>query len=104
MNCELEEIKRRNGGHIGVTFRHLPGRTKQSQQKRHVRTIGVLDWIQTEHHRIQFRSAASTPFCPISYIHPVHRTATYTCDDTRGCVYNFDLLMMSKLCSKHVEA
>jgi len=26
---------------------------------------------------------------------PVHETATYRCDDTRGCVYNFDLLMMS---------
>jgi len=23
------------------------------------------------------------------------RMATYRCDDTRGCVYNFDLLMMS---------
>jgi len=27
--------------------------------------------------------------------HLVHETATYRCDDTRGCVYNFDLLMMS---------
>jgi len=25
----------------------------------------------------------------------VHRTATYSCDDTRCCIYNFDLLMMS---------
>ena len=30
---------------------------------------------------------------------------TYRCDDTRCCIiYNFDLLMMSTLCSKHVEA
>ena len=26
---------------------------------------------------------------------PVHRTATYRCDDTRGCIIQFDLLMMS---------
>ena len=26
---------------------------------------------------------------------PVHRTATYRCDDTRCCIIQFDLLMMS---------
>ena len=26
---------------------------------------------------------------------PVHRTATYRCDDTRYCTIQFDLLMMS---------
>jgi len=26
---------------------------------------------------------------------PVHRTTTYRCDDTRCCIYNFNLLMMS---------
>jgi len=26
---------------------------------------------------------------------PVHRTATYRCDDTRCFTYNFDLLVMS---------
>jgi hypothetical protein len=30
MNDDLEAIQRSNGGHIGVTFQHLPGRTKQS--------------------------------------------------------------------------
>ena len=35
---------------------------------------------------------------------PVHRAATYRCDDTRGCVMQFDLLMMSTWRSKHVEA
>jgi len=35
---------------------------------------------------------------------PVHRMATYICDDTRCCMYNFDLLMMSTYFSKHVEA
>jgi len=29
------------------------------------------------------------------FFQPVHRTATYRCDDTRCCIYNFDLLMMS---------
>jgi hypothetical protein len=71
MNYELEGIQRSNGGHIGVIFRHLPGRIKQGKQKRHVRTIGVLDWIQTEHHRIQFRSAAATPICSVSHINLV---------------------------------
>ena len=34
---------------------------------------------------------------------PVHDTATYRSDDTRGCVMQFfELLMMSTLCSKHV--
>ena len=35
---------------------------------------------------------------------PVHRKATYRCDDTRCCIIQFDLLMMSTQCSKHVEA
>ena len=34
---------------------------------------------------------------------PVHRTATYKFDDTRCCIIQFDLLMMSTPCSKHVE-
>ena len=37
-------------------------------------------------------------------ITPVHGTATYRCDDTRCCIIQFDLLMMSTYCSKHVEA
>jgi len=35
---------------------------------------------------------------------PVHRTATYRCDDTRCCIVQFWLPMMSTQCSKHVEA
>jgi len=35
---------------------------------------------------------------------PMHRTATYSYDDTRGCIIQFDLLTMSTWCSKHVEA
>jgi len=34
----------------------------------------------------------------------VHRKATYRCADTRCCIIQFDLLMMSTQCSKHVEA
>jgi len=33
----------------------------------------------------------------------VHRTATYRCDDTRCCIIQSDLLMMSTTVSKHVD-
>jgi len=29
------------------------------------------------------------------FSHPVHRTATYRCDDTRYCIIQFEHLMMS---------
>ena len=32
---------------------------------------------------------------------PVHQTATYRCDDIRGCVMQFDLLMMS-ICARNM--
>ena len=35
---------------------------------------------------------------------PVHETATYRCDDTRGCVMKFWLPDDEHMCSKHVEA
>jgi len=31
---------------------------------------------------------------PVHRSQSVHGTATYRCDDTRCCIYNFDLLMM----------
>ena len=34
---------------------------------------------------------------------PVHRTTSYMYDDTRCCIIQFGLLMMSTYCSKHVE-
>jgi len=34
----------------------------------------------------------------------VHETATYTCDDTRGCVMQFWPPDDEHMCSKHVEA
>ena len=35
---------------------------------------------------------------------PVHETATYRCDDTRGCVMQFWPPGDEHMCSKHVEA
>ena len=35
---------------------------------------------------------------------PVHRTATYKCDDTRDCIVQFWPPDDKHLCSKHVEA
>ena len=35
---------------------------------------------------------------------PVHRTATYRCDDTRGCVMQFWPPDDEHMCTKHVEA
>jgi len=35
---------------------------------------------------------------------PVHETATYRCDDTRGCVMQFWPPEDEHMCSKHVEA
>ena len=35
---------------------------------------------------------------------PVHRTATYRCDDTRGCIVQFYPPDNKHICSKHVGA
>jgi len=35
---------------------------------------------------------------------PVHATATYRCDDTRGCIMQFWPPDDEHMCSKHVEA
>ena len=35
---------------------------------------------------------------------PLHQTATYRCDDTRGCVMQFWPPDDEHVCSKHVEA
>ena len=35
---------------------------------------------------------------------PVHRTATYRCDDTRDCIIQFCPTDDEHMCSKHVEA
>ena len=36
--------------------------------------------------------------------HPVHGTATYSCDDTRDCIVQFCPPNDEHMCSKHVEA
>ena len=35
---------------------------------------------------------------------PVHRTAIYRCDDTRGCIVQFWPPDDENMCSKHVES
>ena len=35
---------------------------------------------------------------------PVHRTATYRCDDTRCCTIQFPTPDDERMCSKHIEA
>ena len=61
-----------------------------------------------EHHvfiirRSKFYYTASGVTTPIGG-RPVHRTATYKCDDTRGCVAQFWPPDDDHVCSKHVEA
>jgi len=53
--------------------------------------------------RLKLYYTASGIITPIGG-RPVHRTTTYSCNDTRCCVIQFDFLMMSRWCSKHVEA
>jgi len=41
---------------------------------------------------------------PSVALQPVHGTATYRCDDTRGCIMQFWPPDDEHMCSKHVEA
>ena len=41
---------------------------------------------------------------PDGHLHRVHETATYRCDDNRGCVIQFWPPDDKDMCSKHVEA
>jgi hypothetical protein len=43
-------------------------------------------------------------FCTPTCGRPVYGTATCRCDVTKGVYCNFDLLMKSAWCPKHVEA
>ena len=51
------------------------------------------------HHTYRWPSCAQ-----VALSHPVHETATYRCDDTRGCVMQFWPADDEHMCSKHVEA
>jgi len=59
--------------------------------------------------RSELRYTASGIITPIGgrqvhRLRPVHETATYRCDDTRGCVIQFKPRDDEHMCSKHVEA
>ena len=41
---------------------------------------------------------------PLHRCTPVHRAATYRCDDTRGCIVQFWHPDDEHMCLKHVEA
>jgi len=53
------------------------------------------------HQEVKLYNTASGIITPVGG-RPVHKRTT-KCDDTRCCIIKFDLLMISKQCSKHVE-
>ena len=53
------------------------------------------------HHNYRWPTRAQVQTSPLSQ--PAHRTATYWCDDTRGCVLQFWPPDDEHMCSKHVE-
>ena len=56
--------------------------------------------VKTALHSLWYHNAYRWP----SRAQPVHRTATYSSDDTRGCVMQFCPPDDEHMCSKHVEA
>jgi len=54
--------------------------------------------------RSKLHYIASGIITSIGVMIPVHETATYRCDDTRGCVMQFWPPGDEHMCSKHVEA
>jgi len=55
------------------------------------------------HQEVKIHYTASGIITPIGG-RLVHKTATYRCDDTRGCVMKFWPPDDGHMCSKHVEA
>ena len=55
------------------------------------------------HHTYRWPSRAQVERGPV-LAQPAHRTATYRCDDTRGCVMQFWPPDDEHMCSKYVEA
>jgi len=51
------------------------------------------------HHTYRWPSCAQ-----VERVQPVHKTATYRCDDTRGCLMQFWPPDDEHMCSKHIEA
>jgi hypothetical protein len=56
------------------------------------------------HHTYRWPSCAQVERGLPVLSQPVHRTATYRCDDTRDCIVQFWPPDDEHLCSKHVEA
>jgi len=55
-------------------------------------------------HHQEVKIALHSPWYQRGLSQPVHETATYRCDDTRGCVMQFWPPDDEHMCSKHVEA
>ena len=55
---------------------------------------------------IWYRHTETSEWSKIVPVHsqPMHRTATYRCDDTRGCIVQFWPPDEEHVCSKQVEA
>jgi len=67
----------------------------------HHQEVKIVLYSLWYHHTCRWPSGAQVERRLFSQ--PVYETATYRCDDTRCCIYNFDLLMMSTYNSKHVN-
>ena len=66
-------------------------------------------WLITEINRLRCRVRKRSKFNASGIItriggRLVHQTATYKCDDTRGCVMQFWPPDVEHMCSNHVEA
>jgi len=80
-----------------------------------VKDIYIFRALCAHHKGVKIEYTASGIITPVGG-RPVHRLREESflnlctgrpqseCGDTRCCIYNFDLLMMSTWCSKHVEA
>ena len=67
----------------------------------HHQEVKVTLHILWYHHTYRWPSGAQVER---GLFQPVHETATYRCDDTRGCVMQFCPPDDEHMCSNHVEA
>jgi len=66
--------------------------------------VGVVSVLQAEAQLQLSRAQVERGLVEQVLSQPVHETATYMCDDTRGCVMQFWPPDDEHMCSKHVEA
>ena len=66
-------------------------------------TFCASSWLITEINILRCTVSKTSKYLLV-LSHPVHQTATYRCDDTRGCVTQFWTPDDEHMCSKHVEA